>query len=92
MSEEKGDKSMADKKVLTEEELLDVLGGYIFFDTYGNHKYQLIDDTTGDVRYESTCRNRIEYYAKKYGYSTEKIDWNKLDKLRKEYQAKKNQQ
>ena len=51
MSEEKGDKSMADKKVLTEEELLDVLGGYIFFDTYGNHKYQLIDDTTGDVRY-----------------------------------------
>ena len=83
---------MADKKVLTEEELLDVLGGYIFFDTYGNHKYQLIDDTTGDVRYESTSRNRIEYYAKKYGYSTEKIDWNKLDKLRKEYQAKKNQQ
>ena len=26
---------MADKKVLTEEELLDISGGYIFFDRYG---------------------------------------------------------
>ena len=83
---------MADKKVLTEEELLDISGGYIFFDRYGGGKYQGIDDTTGNVVLENPYRNCAEYYAERYGYSTENIDWDKLDKLRKEYQAKKNQQ
>ena len=81
---------MADKKVLNEEELVEAVGGYLFKDN-SRDKWQVIDDLTGDVEYESSFKEYAQNWAERYGYSTDTIDWYKVDQLRKDWAAKKNQ-
>ena len=42
-------KELKEEKVLKEEELENVGGGYVFYDRYGSGKWQIISDRTGSV-------------------------------------------
>ena len=93
---------MADKKELKENELEKELkenelekvdGGYVFHDRYGSGKWQIIDDITGDVKWDGPLtKEYAQEWAEKWGLSTEEITWDQLDKIRKEYAAKRAKQ
>ena len=81
---------MNNKNELKENELEKVDGGYVFHDKYGSGKWQIIDDTTGWVRDDGfLSKEAAQEWAEKNGRGTDEISWNDLDKLRKEYEAKR---
>ena len=81
------------EKELKEDELEKADGGYVFHDKYGSGKWQIIDDLTGNVEWDGPLTKQYaQEWAEKWGYSTDEIDWNTLDRIRKEYQAKRAQQ
>ena len=70
-----------EKKELNDDELENVGGGYLYADK-SRFVWQVIDDKTGDVLYESDYSN-CKYYAERYyKVSTEEIDYKDLCKLR----------
>ena len=82
-------KELKEEKVLKEEELEKVDGGYVFHDKYGSGKWQVIDDIHGGVRdYEYLSKQAAQEAAAKKGLSTDEILWDDLDKLRKEFDKK----
>ena len=81
---------MADKKILNEEELLDIVGGYIFENRVAG-RWQVINDKTGGVEYESSFRSCAEWMADYLGYSTEEIKWDRVDQLIKAHEASEQQ-
>ena len=95
----KGEKIMADKKELKdnelkkdlkEEELENVGGGYVFFDRYGSGKWQIISDRTGSVKNDGfLSKEAAQEWAEKTGYGTDEILWDDLDKLRKDFEKEK---
>ena len=82
-------KELKEEKVLKEDELEKVDGGYVFHDKYGSGKWQVIDDIHGGVRdYEYSSKQAAQDAAEKKGLSTDEISRDDLDKLRKEFDKK----
>ncbi|MBR3250668.1 MAG: hypothetical protein IKF80_03080 [Erysipelotrichaceae bacterium] len=82
---------MADKKIINEEELLDIVGGYIFENKVAG-RWQVINDKTGAVEYESSFLSCVEWTADYLGFSTEHIKWDKVEELKNAYEASKKQE
>ena len=82
-------KELKEEKVLKEDELENVGGGYVFFDRYGSGKWQIISDRTGSVKNDGfLTKKAAQEWAEKTGYGTDEILWDDLDKLRKEFDKK----
>lgn len=93
MTDKKELKENEIEKEIKEDELENVDGGYVFYDRYGSRKWQIIDDVTGNVEWDGPLtKEYAQEWAEKWGLSTEEITWDQLDKIRKEYAAKRAQQ
>ena len=64
---------------LSEEELKEVNGGYIFI---GRDAFEVIDDKNGEVLGKYSSFNEAREAAKKKGQSATIIYWDELNKLR----------
>ena len=69
-------KELKEEKVLKEEELENVGGGYVFYDRYGSGKWQIISDRTGSVKNDGfLSKKAAQEWAEKTGYGTDEISW-----------------
>ena len=71
--------ALFDKSKLTEEELKDAAGGYIFQPGSG---YEVIDDKTGDVIKGGLTYAQAVSYCNDIGVDTRQLSWNQLEQLR----------
>ena len=68
---------------LTEEELKEVNGGYIYEEGADRSKpYEVIDDITGEVLSRNRTYASAIVSAENRGQSTRIISWNELERLR----------
>ena len=79
---------MISKRELKDDELEQVDGGYLYADGT-KHMWQVINDETGDVMYETLAYIYAEKKAESLGMSTTVLEWPELDKLRKKAQKNK---
>ena len=83
-------KELKEEKVLKEEELENVGGGYVFYDRYGSGKWQIISDRTGSVKNDGfLSKEAAQEWAEKTGSGTDEISWDDLDKLRKDFEKER---
>ncbi len=83
-------KELKEEKVLKEDELEKVDGGYVFHDKYGSGKWQIISDRTGSVKNDGfLTKKAAQEWAEKTGYGTDEISWDDLDKLRKAFEEER---
>ena len=71
--------ALFDKSKLTEEELKEAGGGYIF---RPDSTYEVIDDKTGDVIRGGLTYDQAVSYCKNCGVDTRQLSWNQLEQLR----------
>ena len=68
-----------DQSKLTEEELKDAAGGYLFETRQG---YEVIDDETGDVITSGLTYGQAVSYCLNWDVGTRELSWPQLNKLR----------
>ena len=71
--------ALLDKSKLSEEELKEVSGGYIFEINGG---YEVIDDKTGDVIVGNLTYGQAVRYCLNSDIGTREINWGQLSRLR----------
>ena len=71
--------ALFDKSKLTEEELKEAGGGYIFETDDG---YEVIDDNTGEVLRSGLKYIQAVSYCNNWGVGTRILNWQQLNKLR----------
>ena len=69
-------------KELSEEELKQAAGGYIFDNENLEYEWEVIDDKTGNVIRRGMARWEAEDFASSHGLSTKRLSWNELKRLR----------
>ena len=65
-------------KELSEEELKQAAGGYIFDNENLEYEWEVIDDKTGNVIRRGMARWEAEDFASSHGLSTKRLSWNEL--------------
>ena len=71
--------ALFDKSKLSEEELKEAAGGYIFETDDG---YEVIDDHTGEVLNSGLKYIQAVVYCNDFGIGTRELNWQQLNKLR----------
>ncbi len=75
-------------KQVSSEQLEDVSGGYINWDSY-DEEWNVIDDNTGKLIGYCGTRNDAEEKARKHGFSIDEIQYKDWEKLIEAQNAKK---